>query len=142
MRSYSELPYELFFETDYHPLVTDGDGYVIDEHTGLAPHLTNSGLYTNRDNEPHDNFIYQATSRNKRFWQFWKIRYTNWQFYRNKYSKPSWNLGIYSRFQNSTNFGDCILSRTLIRVKNIFLQNFTTSWLIYYQVNAYLLRKS
>ena len=56
---YKKLPYELFFETDYHPLVTDGDGYVIDEHTGLAPHLTNPGLYTNRDNEPHTDFVYQ-----------------------------------------------------------------------------------
>ena len=31
---YMKLPGELFFETDYHPLVTDGQGYVIDEHTG------------------------------------------------------------------------------------------------------------
>ena len=61
--TYRKLPYELFFETDYHPLVTDADGYVIDEHTGLAPHLTQPGLYTNRDNEPHDNFIYQGTAR-------------------------------------------------------------------------------
>ena len=25
----------------------------------MAPHLTNPGLYTNRDNEPHENFVYQ-----------------------------------------------------------------------------------
>ena len=60
---YCHLPEELFFETDYHPLVTDADGYVIDEHTGMAPHLTNPGLYTNQHNEPHVGFKYQDISR-------------------------------------------------------------------------------
>jgi hypothetical protein len=50
-------PAELFFETDYHPLIRDRDGFVLDEQTGIAPHLINPGLYTNSNNEPHLDLI-------------------------------------------------------------------------------------
>ena len=48
-----KIPDEMFFETDYHPVVRDREGFVIDDQTGIAPHLMNPGLYTNSNNEPH-----------------------------------------------------------------------------------------
>ncbi|CBY14730.1 unnamed protein product [Oikopleura dioica] len=49
----SQLPDELFFETDYHPLIRDREGFVVDEQTGLTPHLQNPGMFTNSQNEPY-----------------------------------------------------------------------------------------
>lgn len=57
------LPNELFFETDYHPIVRDREGFVVDEQTGLAPHLQHPGMYTNSQNEPHLGSLNVARAR-------------------------------------------------------------------------------
>uniref|UniRef100_A0A914BVI5 Uncharacterized protein n=1 Tax=Acrobeloides nanus TaxID=290746 RepID=A0A914BVI5_9BILA len=51
IRSY---PKQQFFHTDYKPLFTDHNHYVVDADTGLAPHLMDPPIFCNADTIPHE----------------------------------------------------------------------------------------
>uniref|UniRef100_A0A336MD76 CSON013811 protein n=1 Tax=Culicoides sonorensis TaxID=179676 RepID=A0A336MD76_CULSO len=48
------LPKELFFHTDYRPLIRDSNFYVMDEQTQTAPHLMPPPFLVDIDGNPHD----------------------------------------------------------------------------------------
>ncbi|XP_053397072.1 bromodomain and WD repeat-containing protein 3-like isoform X3 [Mercenaria mercenaria] len=49
----NELPDQLFFHTDYRPLIRDSNNYVLDEQTQQAPHLMPSPFLVDIDGNPY-----------------------------------------------------------------------------------------
>ncbi|XP_024885471.1 PH-interacting protein isoform X2 [Temnothorax curvispinosus] len=47
------IPKELFFHTDYRPLIRDGNNYVLDEQTQTAPHLMPPPFLVDVDGNPY-----------------------------------------------------------------------------------------
>lgn len=47
------MPLELFFHTDYRPLVRDGNHVVLDEQTQIPPHLMPPPFLVDVDGNPH-----------------------------------------------------------------------------------------
>lgn len=52
-RRLKELPPELFFHTDYRPLIRDSNHYVLDEQTQTAPHLMPPPFLVDVDGNPY-----------------------------------------------------------------------------------------
>ncbi|ESP01057.1 hypothetical protein LOTGIDRAFT_140025, partial [Lottia gigantea] len=50
---YKEVPQELFFHTDYRPLIRDTNSYVLDEQTQQAPHLMPPPFLVDIDGNPY-----------------------------------------------------------------------------------------
>ena len=50
---FQRLPEEMFFHTDYRPLVRDTNNYVIDEQMQIAPHLMPAAFLVDIDGNPH-----------------------------------------------------------------------------------------
>ncbi|XP_078699475.1 bromodomain and WD repeat-containing protein 3-like isoform X1 [Branchiostoma floridae x Branchiostoma belcheri] len=50
---YSKIPEEMFFHTDYRPLIRDSNNYVLDEQTQQAPHLMPPPFLVDVDGNPH-----------------------------------------------------------------------------------------
>lgn len=48
-----QLPDQVFFHTDYRPLIRDGNGFVLDEQTQQAPHLMPPPFLVDVDGNPH-----------------------------------------------------------------------------------------
>lgn len=53
MLNYFQIPKELFFHTDYRPLIRDGNNYVLDEQTQTAPHLMPPPFLVDVDGNPY-----------------------------------------------------------------------------------------
>ncbi|KAG8450198.1 hypothetical protein GDO86_002729 [Hymenochirus boettgeri] len=53
-KPYEKIPNELFFHTDYRPLCVDGNQFVLDEQTQLAPHLLPPPFLVDVDGNPHE----------------------------------------------------------------------------------------
>lgn len=51
--NYFQVPKELFFHTDYRPLIRDGNNYVLDEQTQTAPHLMPPPFLVDVDGNPY-----------------------------------------------------------------------------------------
>lgn len=49
----SQLPDQVFFHTDYRPLIRDSKGFVLDEQTQQAPHLMPPPFLVDVDGNPH-----------------------------------------------------------------------------------------
>ena len=47
------MPEEMFFHTDYRPLIRDANNYVLDEQTQLPPHLMPPPFLVDIDGNPH-----------------------------------------------------------------------------------------
>ncbi|XP_076001297.1 bromodomain and WD repeat-containing protein 3 [Genypterus blacodes] len=52
-KPYEKLPDQVFFHTDYRPLIRDANGFVLDEQTQQAPHLMPSPFLVDVDGNPH-----------------------------------------------------------------------------------------
>ncbi|TRY85163.1 hypothetical protein DNTS_006353 [Danionella cerebrum] len=52
-RPYEKLPDQVFFHTDYRPLIRDTNGFVLDEQTQQAPHLMPPPFLVDVDGNPH-----------------------------------------------------------------------------------------
>ncbi|KAM3601314.1 uncharacterized protein V6R79_010548 [Siganus canaliculatus] len=52
-RPYEKIPDQMFFHTDYRPLIRDSNNYVLDEQTQQAPHLMPSPFLVDVDGNPH-----------------------------------------------------------------------------------------
>ncbi|XP_046732894.1 bromodomain and WD repeat-containing protein 3 isoform X3 [Silurus meridionalis] len=52
-KPYEKLPEQVFFHTDYRPLIRDSNGYVLDEQTQQAPHLMPPPFLVDVDGNPH-----------------------------------------------------------------------------------------
>uniref|UniRef100_A0A8C0IC94 Bromodomain and WD repeat domain containing 1 n=1 Tax=Bubo bubo TaxID=30461 RepID=A0A8C0IC94_BUBBB len=52
-RSYEKIPDQMFFHTDYRPLIRDSNNYVLDEQTQQAPHLMPPPFLVDVDGNPH-----------------------------------------------------------------------------------------
>ncbi|XP_051534909.1 bromodomain and WD repeat-containing protein 3 [Myxocyprinus asiaticus] len=52
-KPYEKLPDQVFFHTDYRPLIRDSNGFVLDEQTQQAPHLMPSPFLVDVDGNPH-----------------------------------------------------------------------------------------
>ncbi|XP_045621318.2 bromodomain and WD repeat-containing protein 3 isoform X2 [Procambarus clarkii] len=50
---FQQIPKELFFHTDYRPLMRDGNSHVLDEQTQMAPHLMPPPFLVNMDGDPY-----------------------------------------------------------------------------------------
>jgi len=50
---FQRLPEEMFFHTDYRPLIRDANNYVIDEQMQIAPHLMPAPFLVDIDGNPH-----------------------------------------------------------------------------------------
>ncbi|KAK7075021.1 Bromodomain and WD repeat-containing protein 3 [Halocaridina rubra] len=50
---YKKIPKELFFHTDYRPLMRDANHHVLDEQTQMAPHLMPPPFLVNMDGDPY-----------------------------------------------------------------------------------------
>ncbi|KAK8727619.1 hypothetical protein OTU49_009654, partial [Cherax quadricarinatus] len=50
---YQQIPKELFFHTDYRPLMRDANNHVLDEQTQMAPHLMPPPFLVNMDGDPY-----------------------------------------------------------------------------------------
>lgn len=48
-----QIPKELFFHTDYRPLIRDSNHYVLDEQTQTAPHLMPPPFLVDVDGNPY-----------------------------------------------------------------------------------------
>ena len=48
-----QLPEEMFFHTDYRPLIRDANNYVLDEQTQQPPHLMPPAFLVDIDGNPH-----------------------------------------------------------------------------------------
>ena len=48
-----QIPKELFFHTDYRPLMRDANHHVLDEQTQIAPHLMPPPFLVNMDGDPY-----------------------------------------------------------------------------------------
>uniref|UniRef100_A0A670JXD1 Bromodomain and WD repeat domain containing 3 n=1 Tax=Podarcis muralis TaxID=64176 RepID=A0A670JXD1_PODMU len=51
--SYEKIPDQMFFHTDYRPLIRDANNYVLDEQTQQAPHLMPPPFLVDVDGNPH-----------------------------------------------------------------------------------------
>lgn len=49
----TQLPDQVFFHTDYRPLIRDANGFVLDEQTQQAPHLMPPPFLVDVDGNPH-----------------------------------------------------------------------------------------
>ncbi|XP_054829123.1 bromodomain and WD repeat-containing protein 1 isoform X6 [Eublepharis macularius] len=52
-KPYEKIPDQMFFHTDYRPLIRDSNNYVLDEQTQQAPHLMPSPFLVDVDGNPH-----------------------------------------------------------------------------------------
>lgn len=52
-KPYDKLPDQVFFHTDYRPLIRDANGFVLDEQTQQAPHLMPPPFLVDVDGNPH-----------------------------------------------------------------------------------------
>ncbi|CAI5793759.1 and WD repeat-containing 3 isoform X1 [Podarcis lilfordi] len=52
-KSYEKIPDQMFFHTDYRPLIRDANNYVLDEQTQQAPHLMPPPFLVDVDGNPH-----------------------------------------------------------------------------------------
>ncbi|XP_066555723.1 bromodomain and WD repeat-containing protein 3 isoform X2 [Amia ocellicauda] len=52
-KPYEKLPDQVFFHTDYRPLIRDANNYVLDEQTQQAPHLMPPPFLVDVDGNPH-----------------------------------------------------------------------------------------
>ncbi|XP_032075095.1 bromodomain and WD repeat-containing protein 1 isoform X1 [Thamnophis elegans] len=52
-KSYEKIPDQMFFHTDYRPLIRDSNNYVLDEQTQQAPHLMPPPFLVDVDGNPH-----------------------------------------------------------------------------------------
>ncbi|CAN2389514.1 regulation of cell shape, partial [Pristimantis euphronides] len=52
-KSYEKIPEQMFFHTDYRPLIVDGNHFVLDEQTQQAPHLMPPPFLVDVDGNPH-----------------------------------------------------------------------------------------
>ncbi|XP_041734494.2 bromodomain and WD repeat-containing protein 3 isoform X2 [Coregonus clupeaformis] len=52
-KPYEKLPDQVFFHTDYRPLIRDANGFVLDEQTQQAPHLMPPPFLVDVDGNPH-----------------------------------------------------------------------------------------
>ncbi|XP_056415651.1 bromodomain and WD repeat-containing protein 1 [Hyla sarda] len=52
-KSYEKIPEQMFFHTDYRPLIVDGNQFVLDEQTQQAPHLMPPPFLVDVDGNPH-----------------------------------------------------------------------------------------
>uniref|UniRef100_A0A8C3AG14 Bromodomain and WD repeat domain containing 3 n=1 Tax=Cyclopterus lumpus TaxID=8103 RepID=A0A8C3AG14_CYCLU len=52
-RPYEKIPDQMFFHTDYRPLIRDSNNYVLDEQTQQAPHLMPPPFLVDIDGNPH-----------------------------------------------------------------------------------------
>lgn len=50
---YDKIPEQMFFHTDYRPLIRDANNYVLDEQTQQAPHLMPPPFLVDVDGNPH-----------------------------------------------------------------------------------------
>lgn len=50
---FQRLPGEMFFHTDYRPVIRDANNYVIDEQMQIAPHLMPAPFLVDIDGNPH-----------------------------------------------------------------------------------------
>ncbi|XP_063869262.1 PH-interacting protein-like isoform X2 [Scylla paramamosain] len=50
---FKQIPKELFFHTDYRPLMRDANSHVLDEQTQMAPHLMPPPFLVNMDGDPY-----------------------------------------------------------------------------------------
>ncbi|XP_032888358.1 bromodomain and WD repeat-containing protein 1 isoform X1 [Amblyraja radiata] len=50
---YERIPEQMFFHTDYRPLIRDGNNFVLDEQTQQAPHLMPPPFLVDVDGNPH-----------------------------------------------------------------------------------------
>ncbi|XP_068220556.1 bromodomain and WD repeat-containing protein 3 isoform X2 [Palaemon carinicauda] len=50
---FKKIPKELFFHTDYRPLMRDSNHHVLDEQTQMAPHLMPPPFLVNMDGDPY-----------------------------------------------------------------------------------------
>lgn len=48
-----QIPEQMFFHTDYRPLIRDSNNYVLDEQTQQAPHLMPPPFLVDVDGNPH-----------------------------------------------------------------------------------------
>lgn len=48
-----QIPDQMFFHTDYRPLIRDSNNYVLDEQTQQAPHLMPPPFLVDIDGNPH-----------------------------------------------------------------------------------------
>ncbi|CAG0918143.1 unnamed protein product [Notodromas monacha] len=64
VQRYQRVPGELFFHTDYRPLMRDANNYVLDEQTQVAPHLMPPPILVDMAGNPHpDEFQYLVPGR-------------------------------------------------------------------------------
>ncbi|KAG8591030.1 hypothetical protein GDO81_007020 [Engystomops pustulosus] len=52
-KSYERIPDQMFFHTDYRPLIVDANHFVLDEQTQQAPHLMPPPFLVDVDGNPH-----------------------------------------------------------------------------------------
>ncbi|KAM8965151.1 bromodomain and WD repeat-containing protein 3 isoform 2-T2 [Sarcophilus harrisii] len=52
-RDYDKIPDQMFFHTDYRPLIRDANNFVLDEQTQQAPHLMPPPFLVDVDGNPH-----------------------------------------------------------------------------------------
>ncbi|CAJ0933419.1 unnamed protein product, partial [Ranitomeya imitator] len=52
-KSYEKIPEQMFFHTDYRPLIVDSNHFVLDEQTQQAPHLMPPPFLVDVDGNPH-----------------------------------------------------------------------------------------
>ncbi|XP_074852070.1 bromodomain and WD repeat-containing protein 1 isoform X2 [Carettochelys insculpta] len=52
-KPYEKIPDQMFFHTDYRPLIRDSNNYVLDEQTQQAPHLMPPPFLVDVDGNPH-----------------------------------------------------------------------------------------
>uniref|UniRef100_A0AAY4EPU1 Bromo domain-containing protein n=1 Tax=Denticeps clupeoides TaxID=299321 RepID=A0AAY4EPU1_9TELE len=52
-RPYEKIPDQMFFHTDFRPLIRDSNNYVLDEQTQQAPHLMPPPFLVDVDGNPH-----------------------------------------------------------------------------------------
>uniref|UniRef100_A0A8D0DKY4 Bromodomain and WD repeat domain containing 3 n=1 Tax=Salvator merianae TaxID=96440 RepID=A0A8D0DKY4_SALMN len=52
-KNYEKIPDQMFFHTDYRPLIRDANNYVLDEQTQQAPHLMPPPFLVDVDGNPH-----------------------------------------------------------------------------------------
>ncbi|NXY85795.1 BRWD1 protein, partial [Alcedo cyanopectus] len=51
--AYEKIPDQMFFHTDYRPLIRDSNDYVLDEQTQQAPHLMSPPFLVDEDGNPY-----------------------------------------------------------------------------------------
>ena len=52
-----QLPEEMFFHTDYRPLIRDANNFVLDEQTQQPPHLMPPPFLVDIDGNPHPSWL-------------------------------------------------------------------------------------